>query len=342
MTYLNKASAISRTRRSANARMLAAVIAATVPALGWASDKPSNFPQRNVKLVSPFAAGGATDVLARLLGNHLGQLWKQSVIIENKPGGGGVIAATSVVRSPADGYTLLLGSVGPIEVLPSLIKDLPYNSQKDLAPIAILVNVENVLVVNEATPAKSVGDLIALAKKEPGKLNFASSGIGSTAHLAGEVFKQQAGIQITHVPYRGGAPAANALLAGEVEMSFASVPSVVGILKGGNNRLRALAVTGLKPLDALPNVPPLHTQGLPDFKVNSWYGLLAPKGTPPEIVRKINADVQFILGLPEVKSALLAQGWTTVKGTPEQMAKQIAEGIRDWGVVLKNSGIKAE
>lgn len=342
MTDLKKASTPQHARRSVHVRLCAALITSLLPAWGWASDKPGNFPKQNVKLVSPFAPGGATDVLARLLGNHLGQLWKQSVIIENKPGGGGVIAATSVVRSPADGHTLLLGSVGPIEVLPSLIKDLPYDPQKDLAPIAILVNVENVLVVNEATPAKSVGELIALARKQPGKLNFASSGIGSTAHLAGEVFKQQAGVQITHVPYRGGAPAANALLAGEVEMSFASVPSVVGILKSGNNKLRALAVTGLKPLDALPNVPPLHTQGLPDFKVNSWYGLLAPKGTPPEIVRKINADVQFVLEIPEVKAALLDQGWTTVKGTPEQMARQIAEGIRDWGAVLKNSGIKAE
>jgi tripartite-type tricarboxylate transporter receptor subunit TctC len=311
----------------------------SVPVAAQAADV-SNFPERSVKLVSPFAPGGATDVLARVMAHRLGELWKQTIVVENRAGGGGVIATSLVARAPADGYTLLLGSVGPIEVLPSLIKDLPYDPEKDLDAVAMLVNVENVLVVNPNVPVKSVRELIERAKANPGTLHFGSPGIGSTGHLAGEVFKQQAGVDMVHVPYRGGAPAANALLAGDIQASFATVPSVIAHIKAG--KLRPLAVTGATPLDALPGVPPLREQGLPDYKIGSWYGLLAPANTPAPIIQKIHADVAKVLAMPEVKATLLEQGWTTVTMSLENMDKQISTGIRDWKIVLDKAGIKAE
>lgn len=304
------------------------------------ANEAENYPQRAVRLVSPFAAGGATDVLARVLAQQLGDLWGQSVVVENKGGAGGVIGTQSVARAAPDGHTLLLASVGPFEVLPSLLKDVAYDPVKDFAPIAMLVDVENVLVVNKEVPANSVEELTALARKQPGDLHFSSPGIGSTAHLAGEIFKQQAGLDIVHVPYRGGGPSANALLAGEVQMSFATVPSVIGHIKAGN--LRALGVTGASELKALPGVKPVREQGVPDYRVASWYGLAAPAGTPVAIVRKINADIQTILAKPGVKAILQEQGWSTVESTPEQMQGQIVKGLKEWKMVLDRAGIKVE
>lgn len=300
----------------------------------------TSYPNRVVKVISPFAPGGATDVLARVLAQKLGHAWNQSVIVENKSGGGGIIAATTVARADRDGYTLLLGSVGPLEVLPSIMKKMPYDPEKDLAPIAMLVNVENVLVVNDKVPARTMAELIAYAKNNPGKLHFGSSGVATTGHLAGEVFKQQAGVDIVHVPYRGGAPAATALLAGEIDMIFSSVPSVIQHIKSG--KLRALAVTGEKPIETLPGVRPIKDQGLPRYKIGSWYGLLAPGGTPPAIINKIHADVGRILAMPDVKATLLEQGWTTAHVPVADMAKQIHTGIREWKVVTERAGIKPE
>ena len=311
----------------------------TAGAAGTAHADP-DFPTRAVRIISPFSPGGATDVLARVLAHHLNEKWQQSVVVENRAGAGGVIAAQAVARSTPDGYTLLLGSVGPMEVLPSLIKDLPYDPIKDFSPISMLVDVENVLVVNNAVPAKSVQELLALIKQKPGALHFGSSGIGTTGHLAGEVFKQQAGLDMVHVPYKGGAPAANALLAGDVEMSFATVPSVVGHVRSG--KLRALAVTGAKPLSALPGVQPLKDQGVPNYAVASWYGLLAPANTPKDVVAKIHQDVQEILAMPKVQATLLEQGWTTVHASTEFMAEQIRKGIPHWRDILEKAGVRVE
>lgn len=326
-------------RKIIMAALCAAGLGMTLPASASA-DAVANYPDRAVRLVSPFAAGGATDVLARVLAQQLSELWGQSVVVENKGGAGGVIGTQSVARAAPDGHTLLLASVGPFEVLPSLLKEVAYDPVKDFAPIAMLVDVENVLVVNNAVEAQSAEELMALARKQPGDLHFSSPGIGSTAHLAGEIFKQQAGIDIVHVPYRGGGPSANALLAGEVQMSFATVPSVIGHIKAG--KLRALGVTGASSLKVMPDVKPIREQGLPDYSVASWYGLAAPAGTPEAIVRKVNADIQTILAKPDVKAILQEQGWSTVQSTPEQMQGQIVNGLKEWKVVLDRAGIKVE
>lgn len=245
--------------------------------LSQAQDAAATYPNKTVKIISPFAPGGATDILARLLAQKLGEAWKQTIIVENKAGGGGVIAASEVARAEKDGYTLLLGSVGPVEVLPSIMKKVGYDPEKDFAGVDILVNVENVVVVNNQVPIKNIPELIAYAKANPDKLHSGSSGIATTGHLSLEVFNQQTGVDIVHVPYRGGAPVTTALLAGDIQMSFSTVPAAIQYIKSG--KLRAIAVTGDKPLEALPGIKPIKDQGVPGFKVSSWYGILAQRNT---------------------------------------------------------------
>jgi tripartite-type tricarboxylate transporter receptor subunit TctC len=304
---------------------------------GYAQESANTFPSRTVKIISPFAPGGATDILARILAQKLGEVWKQTIIVDNKSGGGGVIAAAEVARAEKDGYTLLLGSVGPVEVLPKIMKKVPYDSERDFAGVDILVNVENVVVVNNQIPVKNIPELIAYAKANPGKLHSGSSGIATTGHLSLEIFNQQTGVDIVHVPYRGGAPMATALLAGDIQMSFSTVPSVIQHIKSG--KLRAIAVTGDKPLETLPDAKPIKDQGVPGYRVSSWYGILAPSGTPPAIINKINLELGKIVANPEVRSKLLEQGWTTTHTTPAQMNKQIQSEIQDWKVVIEKAGI---
>jgi len=305
--------------------------------LSQAQDAAATYPNKPIKIISPFAPGGATDILARILAQKLGDAWKQSVIVDNKAGGGGVIAASEVARADKDGYTLLLGSVGPVEVLPSVMKKVSYDSERDFAGVDILVNVENVVVVNNQLPVKNIPELIAYAKANPGKLHSGSSGIATTGHLSLEVFNQSTGVDIVHVPYRGGAPVTTALLAGDIQMSFSTVPAAIQYIKSG--KLRAIAVTGDKPLETLPGIKPIKDQGVPGFKVSSWYGILAPSGTPPAIINKINLELGKIIATPEVKAKLLEQGWTTVHTTPAQMNKQIQAEIQDWKVVINKAGI---
>ena len=305
--------------------------------LSQAQDAAATYPNKPIKIISPFAPGGATDILARILAQKLGDAWKQTIIVDNKAGGGGVIAAGEVARAEKDGYTLLLGSVGPVEVLPSVMKKVSYDSERDFAGVDILVNVENVVVVNNQLPVKNISELIAYAKANPGKLHSGSSGIATTGHLSLEVFNQIAGTDIVHVPYRGGAPVTTALLAGDIQMSFSTVPASIQYIKSG--KLRAIAVTGDKPLETLPGIKPIKDQGVPGFKVSSWYGILAPSGTPPAIINKINLELGKIIAMPDVKAKLLEQGWTTVHTTPAQMNKQIQTEIQDWKVVINKAGI---
>ncbi len=308
-----------------------------ISSLSQAQDAAATYPNKPIKIISPFAPGGATDILARILAQKLGDAWKQTVIVDNKSGGGGVIAAAEVARAEKDGYTLLLGSVGPVEVLPSVMKKVSYDSEKDFAGVDILVNVENVVVVNNQLPVKNIPELIAYAKANPGKLHSGSSGIATTGHLSLEVFNQSTGVDIVHVPYRGGAPVTTALLAGDIQMSFSTVPASIQYIKSG--KLRAIAVTGDKPLETLPGIKPIKDQGVPGFKISSWYGILAPSGTPPAIINKINLELGKIIAMPDVKAKLLEQGWTTVHTTPAQMNKQIQTEIQDWKVVINKAGI---
>jgi tripartite-type tricarboxylate transporter receptor subunit TctC len=305
--------------------------------LSQAQDPAATYPNKTIKIISPFAPGGATDILARTLAQKLGEAWKQTVIVDNKAGGGGVIAATEVARAEKDGYTLLLGSVGPVEVLPSIMKKVPYDPEKDFSGVDILVNVENVVVVNPQVPVKNIPELIAYAKANPGRLHSGSSGIATTGHLSLEVFNQLTGVDIVHVPYRGGAPVTTALLAGDIELSFSTVPAAIQYIKAG--KLRAIAVTGDKPLDALPGIKPIKDQGVPGFKVSSWYGILAPSGTPPGIINKLNLELGKIIAMPDIKAKLLEQGWTTVHTTPAQMNKQIQSEIQEWKIVINKAGI---
>lgn len=305
--------------------------------ISYAQESANSYPSRTVKIISPFAPGGATDILARILAQKLGEAWKQTIIVDNKSGGGGVIAAAEVARAEKDGYTLLLGSVGPVAVLPKIMKKVPYDSERDFAGVDIIVNVENVVVINNQVPVKNIPELIAYAKANPGKLHSGSSGIATTGHLALEVFKQQTGVDIVHVPYRGGAPMATALLAGDIQMSFSTVPSVIQHIKSG--KLRAIAVTGDKSIETLSDIKPIKDQGVPGYKVGSWYGILAPSGTPPAIINKINNELGKIVANPEVRAKLLEQGWTTTHTTPAQMNKQIQTEIQDWKVVIEKAGI---
>jgi len=218
-----------------------------------------------------------------------------------------------------------------------LMKKVPYDPERDFAGVDILVNVENVLVVNNQLPVKNISELIAYAKANPGKLNAGSSGITTTGHLALEVFNQQTGSQINHIPYRGGAPAATALIAGEIDLIFSTVPSIIQHIKSG--RVRAIAVTGEKSLDALAGIKPIREQGVPGYKIGSWYGILAPIGTPNHIILKINAELGRIIEMPDVKSKLLEQGWTTVHTSPAQMNQQIKTGIQEWKIVIQKANI---
>ncbi|RTZ39140.1 tripartite tricarboxylate transporter substrate binding protein [Candidimonas sp. SYP-B2681] len=306
----------------------------------WAtgSDAAASYPQRPVTIVDGFAPGGSTDVLARVVGQHLSKALGQPVVVENRAGAGGIVATSHVSRAAADGYTLLLGTIGPIVVNPNIMKDLNYKPLQDLEPILSLVDVANVMVVKGDHPAKGVQDIVQLAKTNPDQVDFGSAGIGTTAHLAGEVFQQGAGIKLTHVPYRGGAPAMTGLLGGETDLIFSSVPTAVEHVKNG--RLRALAVTGSKPLDTLPGVPPLKDAGIAGYELPSWYGVFAPAGTPQPIVAKIGNELAKILELPEVKSQLIALGMVPNPVHAADFKRQLGEDTKYWKGVLEKANIR--
>jgi tripartite-type tricarboxylate transporter receptor subunit TctC len=306
----------------------------------WANapDAAASYPQRPITIVDGFAPGGSTDVLARVVGQHLSEALGQPVVVENRAGAGGIVATSHVSRSAPDGYTLLLGTIGPIVVNPNIMKELNYKPLQDLAPVLSLVDVANVMVVKKEHPAKSVQDIVELAKTNPEQVDFGSAGIGTTAHLAGEVFQQEAGIKLIHVPYRGGAPAMTGLLGGETDLIFSSVPTAVEHVKSG--RLRALAVTGSKPLETLPGVPPLKDAGIAKYELPSWYGVFAPAGTPEPIVAKLGDELARILEIPEVKSQLITLGMVPNAVHAADFKRQLAEDTKYWKGVLEKANIQ--
>jgi tripartite-type tricarboxylate transporter receptor subunit TctC len=304
------------------------------------------YPSKPIKIVVPFAPGGTTDLLARAVGAELQKSMGQSVIIDNRPGAGGNIGADVVAKSPPDGYTLLMGTVGTHAINQSLYPKMPFDPIKDFTPVSLVASVPNVMVVNKEFAAKNnitdVKGFIAYAKAHPGKLNMASSGNGTSIHLAGELFKNTTKTYMVHVPYRGSSPALTDLMAGQADVMFDNLPSALPFIKGG--RLLPLAVTSSKPSAALPGVKPLASYGgeLAGFEASSWFGLLAPAGTPKEIVNKLQQEIAHSLSTPAVKEKMISQGADPVGGTPEQFAAHIQAETKKWTKVVKESGAKVD
>jgi tripartite-type tricarboxylate transporter receptor subunit TctC len=299
-----------------------------------------NYPTKPIRLVVPFPPGGTTDILAREVGERLGVALGQPVVIDNRPGAGGNIGAELVAKSAPDGYTLLMATVGTHAINASLYSKMPYDHIKDFAPVVLVAGVPNVLEVTPSLPVHSVADLIKLAKEKPGQLNFASSGNGTSIHLSGELFKTMAGVSMTHIPYKGSAPALADLVSGQVQLMFDNLPSSLPQIKAG--KLRAIAVTSAQRAPALPDVPTIAESGLPGYEASSWFGIVAPAGTPPAVINRINAEVDQWLRAPETNDKLLAQGAIAAGGTPEQFAAHIRSETDKWARVVKASGAKVD
>jgi tripartite-type tricarboxylate transporter receptor subunit TctC len=297
------------------------------------------WPSKPVRVVVAFSAGGTTDILARNIGQQLSDRLKQPFVIDNKPGAGGNLGTEMVARAPADGYTLIVNSVGPIAVNPTLYPKLPINPLTDLVPIVQIADVPNVLVVHPSLPVKSVQELIGYAKANPGKLNCASTGIGTSAHLSCYIMAKRAGLEVTHVPYKGS-DALRDLLAGRVQFMFATIPSVKQHIDAGG--LRALAVSSVKRSRSLPDVPTVADSGFPGFETGSWFGFFAPKGTPAEIIETLNKQVNEIIAVPAVEAALIKEGADPVGGTPQQFAQFVQREFEKWRTVVRESGATAE
>jgi tripartite-type tricarboxylate transporter receptor subunit TctC len=298
------------------------------------------FPSKPVRIIVPFAAGGVADLLPRIVGEKLAQKWGQPVIVENKVGAAGNIGMAEGARAAPDGYTLLLAPAGNLTVSPKLFPSLPFDTYRDLAPVTLLAQSPNVLVVHPSVPAKNFKELVAFAKASPGKLNFASPGEGSGAHLAGELLNIDAGIKVVHVPYKGIAPAVNDLLGGQVQMMFAGISTVLQHVKAG--KLVALAIASPKRNPQLPDVPTVAESGLPGFDVTSWYGIVVRSGTPAAIVEKIQADMAEALNAADVRDRLAALGLEPVGNTPSEFDALIKAETRKWGDIVDKAGIKPQ
>jgi tripartite-type tricarboxylate transporter receptor subunit TctC len=298
------------------------------------------YPARPIRLVVPFTPGGSTDILARAIGQELGKAWAQIVIIDNVPGAGGAIGADKVAKAPADGYTLLMGHIGTLAVNPSLYPKLPYDPVKDFAPVAWVARVPNVLVVHPSIKANNVKELVALAKSKPGSLNYGSGGNGSAANLATEYFKMQTGTSLLHIPYRGTAPAVTDLLGGQIQVLFTGAPAVIGQIKNG--QLRALAVSSPQRLAALPDLPTMAESGYKDFEADQWYGVVAPAGTPPAIITKLNTQINLALNTTELKTRLANEGAVGTPATPDAFGQVIVREIARWKPVIQSGRVKAD
>jgi tripartite-type tricarboxylate transporter receptor subunit TctC len=317
------------------------LLAAVVLALGaTAAPAQTAFPEKPVRFVVGFTPGGPSDILARALGQKLADHWRSQVLIENRPGAGGNVAAEAVARAPADGYTWLLGNNSILATNQSLYKSLGYDPVRDFAPVALVAIQPNILVVNPDVPAKSVRELIALAKSRPGRLNYASSGSGAAAHLAGELFKAMTGVDMVHVPYKGAQPALTDVIAGQAQLMFATSASVIPYVKAG--RLRALAVTSARRSPSVPELPTVAEAGVPGFEAITWHGVVVPAATPPALVERLNRDIVAALGERDLRERLESLGAEVASGTPQDFARYIAAEIPKWTKVVKDSGARAE
>jgi tripartite-type tricarboxylate transporter receptor subunit TctC len=297
------------------------------------------YPAKPIRIVVPYPPGGFNDTLGRTFAAKFSEAWGQPAFVENKPGANTVIGTDFVAKSAPDGYTLLIVAF-PFAVTPSLLKNMPYDTVKDFAPVVWAAVSPNVLVVNPSLPVKSVAELVALAKAKPNSLSYASTGNGSSNHISMELFKSLAGVEIVHIPYKGSGPAVTDLLGGQVQLMFDNAPNVMPQVKAG--KLRALGMSSAKRSSFAPDIPTVAESGVPGYEVAVWFGLVAPAGTPREIVQKLNAEAMRILAMPDVRERFLSQGVEPVGSTPEQFGEHIKSQMTKWAKVVQDAGVKAE
>ena len=298
------------------------------------------YPSKPIRFVVPYPAGGPLDSVARLLAQKVGESVKQPVVVDNKPGAGGNIGADLVAKSPPDGYTILMGAVATHAINPTLYASMPYDAARDFTPVTQVASTPNVLVVNPAVPATDVKSFVAHAKANPGKLNFGSGSTGSAGHLAGELFNAQAGVKMTHVPYKGAAPAMQDLLGGRIDLMFDNLASSLAQVKAG--KVRALAVTTARRSSLAPELPTIAESGLPDFDISTWFGVFAPAGVPREVVDRLHAEFTRALAAPDVREKMLALGAEPVGTRPEEFAAYSRREAEKYARVIKASGAKAD
>ena len=330
-------SSVSRRRFTLGAAAAtgAAVLPASLPAFAQ-----QDYPNKAIRFVVPFPAGGTTDIVGRVVAAELNKAWNVPAVVDNRAGAGGNIGSELVAKAAPDGYTLLVCTVGTHGINTSLYSKMSFDPVKDFAPVTLAAEVPNVVVVHPSVKANTIKELITLLKANPGKMNYASSGNGTSIHLSAELFKSMTGTFMTHIPYRGSAPAVADLLAGQVELMFDNLPSAMPHIRSG--KLRALAVTSAKRAPALPDVPTIAEAGVPGYEASSWFGIVAPAGTPRPIVDKLQQQIAKSLAQPDVREKLLGQGANPVGNTPEEFAKYIPAEIAKWAKVVKASGAKVD
>jgi tripartite-type tricarboxylate transporter receptor subunit TctC len=326
--------------RQFNFQQCAAIALCACAVLAMSVASAQTWPAKQIRFISPFAPGGGADITSRVIAQKLTDALGQPVLVDNRGGAGGMIGVDLGAKAPPDGYTLVLGTIGPIAINPSLYAKMPYDPVKDLVPVTLAADALNVLVVHPALPVKNVKELVALGKARPNELNFGSSGPGATDHLAGELFNLLTGTKMVHVAYKGGAPAIIDLVAGNVQVIFSTVSTALGQIKSG--RIRALAMTGTKRFVLMPELPTIAQAGVPGFAVNNWYGVFVPAGTSREIVARLNAEIVKILQTADAKQRLLDSGIEATSSTPEQFAAYIQSETKKWAKVVKDANIKVE
>jgi tripartite-type tricarboxylate transporter receptor subunit TctC len=308
-----------------------------LPATAAAAD---SYPSKSARIIVAFPPGAATDIVGRILAQKLSEMWGQPVIVDNRAGASGTVGTDAVAKAAPDGYTMLLGTLGNLAANPSLYRNLPFDMGRDFMPVSLVVMVNFVMVVNPSIPVKTVKELIALAKARPGQLNYSSSGAGGLPHLAGELFKNMAGVDIVHISYKGSVPSFTDLLGGRITFTIDNLPLALPYIKSG--RLRALAVVGPKRQPLLPDVPTMAEAGIPGYELTNWFGLMVPAGTPNDVVQRINADVAKVLKMPDVRERLLGMAAEPVGSTQEQFSAFLKSETAKWAKVIKEGGITAE
>ncbi len=320
--------------------MWAAVMGLLTAMLPVVAAVAQNYPQKPVRLIVPFPPGGSTETLARMVSVKIAEAWGQQIIIDNRPGAGGIIGTELGAKAVADGYTLLMGSGAPLTIVPGFQTKLQYDPLKDFAPITNVAAVPNVIALHPSVPARNVKELVALARQQPDQLTFASNGAGSPGHLAGELLKAMTGTRMTHVPYKGSAPATLAVASGETSMTFTTTTAVLPHAKAG--RMKIIATTTLQRVPQFPEYPTVAESGLPGYEAISWFGLVAPAAIAPELVKKIHADAVQAINTSDMRSRIAGLGATPIASTPEQFRAQIRDDLAKWARIIKLSGARAD